>query len=71
MTVNHLSISGTVSCQLVASDGTIAEIGTFGLVDGSGAWGAPYPADGSLLRAARLVGPAGKVLCGSASFSSG
>lgn len=68
MTVNHLSLSGTVSCQLTYKDGTVTSIGTFALVDGSGSWGAPDPATRSEPLTARLVGPAGTVIA-SASFS--
>jgi hypothetical protein len=70
MTVNHLSQNGTVSCQLITSNGTVTNVGTFELVDGSGSWGAPDPAGPSQLTAARLIGPAGNVLA-SASFTSG
>lgn len=70
MTVNHMSLTGKVSCQLITGNGTVTNIGAFELIDGSGSWGAPYPAGTSRPTAARLVGPSGNVLA-SASFSSG
>ncbi|HET6964573.1 MAG TPA: zf-HC2 domain-containing protein [Acidimicrobiales bacterium] len=68
MAVDHLSVTGKVSCQLVYRDGTVTDIGTFDLVDGSGTWGAPDPAGAAQPSGARLVGPAGEVLA-TASFS--
>lgn len=62
MTVNHLSMTGPISCQLVTGDGHITTVGSFQLVDGSGSWGAPEPSGTSHVTEARLVGPSGAVL---------
>jgi hypothetical protein len=62
MTVDDLSLSGPVSCQLVWSDGNVTTVGTFWLVHGSGSWGAPDPAGMAHLVGARLVGPAGELI---------
>jgi len=62
MSVNHLSLTGPISCQLVTSDGRVTTVGSFQLVNGSGSWGAPEPAGTSHLTEARLLGPSGVVL---------
>lgn len=67
MTVDRLSAAGKVDCQLIFQDGTAADVGTFQLVDGRGAWGAPDPEGGAVPTAVRLVGPTGDVLA-TASF---
>ena len=62
MEIDHLSISGPISCQLITGHGAVTTVGTFQLVDGSGTWGAPEPAGIAHLSGARLVGPGGTVL---------
>lgn len=61
MTVDHLALTGRVTCQLVLRDGSTATVGDFQLVDGSGTWSAPDPAV-STATGARLIGPDGSVL---------
>ncbi|HVA75039.1 MAG TPA: hypothetical protein VNF71_10805 [Acidimicrobiales bacterium] len=62
MNVDHAALTGTVTCQLVARDGTVITVGDFQLVEGSGKWGAPDPQTTSELVGARLIGPDGKVM---------
>ena len=62
MSVDHLSLTGPISCQLVTADGKVTTVGTFQLVDGSGTWGAPETEATAHLSEARLVGPSGAVL---------
>ena len=62
MSVQGSASSGTVSCELVETDGTVVRLGSFDLVDGSGSWAAPEPSGVGQIRAARLVTPDGTVL---------
>jgi hypothetical protein len=61
MDVSGLSVSGTVTCQLVSGNGTVDTIGHFQLVDGRGSWGAP-DANVARVTTARLLGPDGQVV---------
>jgi hypothetical protein len=62
MSVHHLGDSGTVSCQVVRADGTVLTLGSFDLVDGSGWWATPEPADLGRIASARLVASNGRIL---------
>ena len=62
MTVHDLDASGPVTCELVGPDGTITALGSFGLVHGSGSWGAPVPEGTNDAVAARLVDTSGRVV---------
>jgi len=59
---------GTVTCQLVGTDGHVTTLGTFPIDDGYGAWGSADPVDNGSLSGARLVDASGKILA-TASFS--
>jgi hypothetical protein len=61
MDVSGLGVSGTVTCQLVSGNGTVATVGHFQLVDGSGSWGAP-DANVAQVTTARLLGPDGRIV---------
>jgi hypothetical protein len=62
MSVDMGSGSGTVTCQVVGTDGRVTTIGSFRLADGYGAWGSPDPGYLGPLSGARLVSPNGTVL---------
>ena len=62
MNVDHSSLSGRVTCDLVESNGTVLEIGSFDVVDGSGSWGAPEPAATGRVVGAQLVASDGQVI---------
>jgi Putative zinc-finger len=62
MTVHDLDASGPVTCELVGPNGTITSLGSFGLVHGSGSWGAPVPQGTDDAVAARLVDASGRVV---------
>lgn len=67
MTVDLDSGNGTVTCQLISTDGRVTTVGSFRLADGYGSWGSPsWVGDGSP-SGARLVAANGAVLA-SASF---
>lgn len=68
MSVDHVALTGTVTCQLVARDGSSITVGDFQLVDGSGKWSAPEAVATSELVGARLVAPDGTVMA-TATFS--
>lgn len=67
MMVNGVSARGSVSCVLVARDGSITRLGSFDLVNGSGSWGAPDRWSTSDVAGARLVDASGHVVA-SATF---
>jgi predicted anti-sigma-YlaC factor YlaD len=69
MAVKHVADSGTVSCQIVKTDGTVVTLGSFDLVDGSGWWATPEPADLGHVATARLVTANGHVVA-QATFNS-
>jgi hypothetical protein len=60
--------SGTVICQLVASDGRITTVGSFNLDGGYGSWGSPDPLASGSVTGARLISLTGTVLA-TASFT--
>jgi len=62
MTVHDLDASGPVTCELVGPGGTITALGSFGLIHGSGSWGAPVPEGTDDAVAVRLVDPSGRVV---------
>lgn len=66
MTVQHLAVSGPVTCQLIDSHGRPDTVGQFQIVGGTGSWSAPDPRAGSPV-SARIVGSDGKVIA-TASF---
>jgi len=55
MSVSHLPVSGSVSCELISTDGTITPLGDFQVVHGRGSWGAPDPAGTAHLAGAQVV----------------
>ncbi|MFF4695203.1 hypothetical protein [Streptomyces chattanoogensis] len=57
-----ISYSGKVTCLLKRTNGSTLRVGTFGLHDGYGYWGAPVPVDPSTVSGARLVSADGTVL---------
>jgi hypothetical protein len=69
MAVKNATVSGNVSCQVVRKDGTVLTLGSFDLVDGSGWWATPEPADLGHLASARLVTANGTVVA-QATFTS-
>jgi hypothetical protein len=62
VSVHGLSGSGRVVCQVVYKNGTVATMGSFDLVKGSGSWSAPDPAGVSSASEARLVDSTGHVV---------
>lgn len=62
MTVDHASVSGTVTCELLESDGSVKPLGSFDLVAGSGSWAAPEPQGAGRVAGARLVSSDGRIL---------
>lgn len=62
MSVDMGPSDGTVTCQVVGTDGRVTTIGSFQLADGYGAWGSPDPGYLGALRGARLVAANGTVL---------
>ena len=68
MSVNMYSGNGSVTCQLVGTDGHVTTVGSFRLVDGYGYWGSPAPANLGPLAGARLISTNGTVVA-TASFS--
>jgi hypothetical protein len=61
MTVNLPSGEGTVTCQLVSTDGKATTVGWFRLADGHGAWGSAG-SWGTTVHGARLLAANGTVL---------
>jgi hypothetical protein len=62
MTVHGVRGGPRVTCELVATDGRLTELGSFDLVDGMGSWGAPDPGGLAHIAGARLVDSRGQVL---------
>jgi len=62
MSVQGVSGGPRVTCELVAADGTLTRLGSFDLVDGSGAWGAPDPVGMTGITGARLMDSSGRML---------
>lgn len=62
MTVHDLDASGPVTCELIGPGGKVTALGSFGLVHGSGTWGAPVPKGSDEVVAARLVDANGRVV---------
>jgi hypothetical protein len=62
MAVDHLGTSGTVSCQIVETDGKVVTLGSFDVVDGSGWWATREPPDLGRISSARLVAADGRIL---------
>lgn len=61
MTVKQLPVSGSVTCQVIGSDGSVSTLGSFQVVHGTGSWGAPAPAGSAHLAGAQVLS-GGKVL---------
>ena len=53
---------GSVTCQVVGTDGHVTTVGSFQLADGYGSWGSPDPGYSGTLRGARLVAANGMIL---------
>ena len=53
---------GTVTCQVVGSDGKVTTVGSFRLADGYGAWASAGSWGGAAVHAALVVAPDGTVL---------
>jgi hypothetical protein len=68
MSVDLGAGDGTVTCQVVSTDGRVTTIGKFRLTGGYGGWGTPDPGNIGTLRGARLLSANGTVLA-SASFA--
>jgi hypothetical protein len=51
-----------VSCELQRRDGSVVDVGSFRLTDGSGSWGAPSDVNPGDVTGARLVGSDGTLL---------
>jgi hypothetical protein len=62
MTVNGVTGTTKVTCELVAPDGRVTPVGSFDLVEGSGSWGAPDPHGVTGIAGARLVDSSGQVI---------
>jgi hypothetical protein len=69
MTVDAVTGSQRVTCELVGKDGSVTVIGSFDLVGGSGSWGAPDRVGWTGLARAQLVGRDGHVIA-TATFAS-
>jgi len=68
MTVHGVTGAEKVTCLIVWKNGDVTNLGSFGLVSGSGSWSAPDKAGIAGLTGARLVGPTGQVIA-TANFS--
>lgn len=62
MSIEHATLTGTVTCQLVSRDGSVITVGDFQLVDGSGKWSVPDPTASAQIVGARLIAPDGTVM---------
>jgi hypothetical protein len=62
MSVNLAVQTGTVTCQLVSTDGHVTTLGSFRLANGYGSWGSPATVSDGTLAGARLVAANGTVL---------
>jgi anti-sigma-K factor RskA len=63
----RMEVDGTtgtekVTCELLATDGSVMRLGSFDLVRGSGSWGAPDGTDPTGISGVRLVGSGGQVI---------
>ncbi len=67
MSMDLPSGNGTVTCQVVGTDGHVTAVGSFWLTDGYGSWGSPGSVDTGRLAGARLISADGAVLA-TASF---
>ncbi len=68
VTLRSAAVDGRVTCEMVNYDGTVSDLGSFGLAAGSGSWFAPYPKGASGLEGVRLLDEKGDVVA-SAEFS--
>jgi hypothetical protein len=68
VTLRSVTVDGRVTCEMVSYDGTVTDLGSFGLSAGSGSWFAPYPKGASELEGVRLLDAKGNVVA-SAQFS--
>jgi hypothetical protein len=68
MTVQGAAGSAKVSCELIGTNGKLTTIGAFGLVDGSGSWGAPDPAGLAGVAGVQLVGTDNHLVVATATF---
>jgi anti-sigma-K factor RskA len=62
MMVRHAAVSGPVTCELIQSNGTVVQLGSFDLVGGSGSWAAPEPVGIGSIAGARLIAADGHVV---------
>lgn len=62
MTVHDVKGGPRVTCELVATDGRLTDVGSFDLVDGTGSWGAPDPRGLAGISGARLIDSHGRIL---------
>lgn len=62
MSVSQVPSNGSVTCQLVAADGQVTNLGSFQLADGYGSWASPDPGSVADVQGARLVAANGTVL---------
>jgi hypothetical protein len=62
MSVGSSKWSGTVWCAVTSTDGRTRTVGSFDLVSGRGAWGAPLPVAADKVRTAELESATGRVL---------
>ena len=53
---------GTVTCQVVDSNGKVTTVGSFRLTDGNGAWASAGSWGGATVHTARVLAPDGTVL---------
>lgn len=62
MSVDALSASGPVTCQIIDQNGHVSTVGSFKLTDGYGSWGSVAPPGAGPPAGARLVSSDGTVL---------
>jgi anti-sigma factor RsiW len=68
MTVQGAEGIAKVTCELIGTNGSHTEIGSFPLVDGSGTWGAPDPAGVAGVAGVQLVSTDSHQLIATATF---
>lgn len=62
MMVHDAGLSGRVTCDLIESNGSVVNLGSFDLVAGSGQWAAPEPSGIGHIAGAQLVAADGHVV---------
>ena len=68
MTVQGAAGSPKVTCELIGTNGSRTNMGSFDLVDGSGTWGAPDPAGLAGVAGVQLVSTASHQVIATATF---